>query len=196
MSGEHILIVDDSAQMRDFLADVVLRPEGYAVDVARNGAEGLAFVLANAPDLIITDLAMPDMNGLEMLHGIREHGIRVPAMLMTAEGSEDLAVQALRLGVMDYFVKPFDPEAMLEAVRRVLQASRIGSVPTGVPDQRRLQTLNTLIAVGKSVTSLLDLEQILSRVVEAAVYLSQGEEGVLMLVDEEYRVTGAIRTFF
>ncbi|NLH06916.1 MAG: response regulator [Chloroflexi bacterium] len=185
MSGERILVVDDSAQMRDFMANVVLQGEGYRVDTARNGTEGLAAALASPPDLIITDLSMPDMSGLEMLQALREQGSRVPAILMTAEGSEDLAVQALRLGVMDYFIKPFDPEAMVEAVSRVLQASRIGSVRTGVPDQRRLQALNTLIAVGKSITSLLDVEQILSRVVEAAVYLSEAEEGVLMLVDPE-----------
>lgn len=185
MSGERILVVDDSAQMRDFMSNVVLRAEGYQVDTARNGAEGLAAALAAPPDLIITDLSMPDMNGLEMLQALREQGSRVPAILMTAEGSEDLAVQALRLGVMDYFVKPFDPEAMVEAAARVLQASSIGSVRTGVPDQRRLQALNTLVAVGKSITSLLDIEQILSRVVEAAVYLTQAEEGVLMLVESE-----------
>src|SRR5690606_25531453 len=142
--------------MRDFMANVVLQGEGYRVDTARNGTEGLAAALASPPDLIITDLSMPDMSGLEMLQALREQGSRVPAILMTAEGSEDLAVQALRLGVMDYFIKPFDPEAMVEAVSRVLQASRIGSVRTGVPDQRRLQALNTLIAVGKSITSLLE----------------------------------------
>lgn len=171
--------------MRDFLAEVVLATEGYTVRVARDGREGLEFVLANNPDLVITDLAMPNMTGLEMVAAMREHGSRVPVILMTAEGSEDLAVEALRLGVMDYFVKPFEPEGMLEAVGRVLQASRIGTVRTGVPDQRRLQALNTLMAVGKSITALLDLEQILSRVVEAAVYLSKAEEGVLMLVDPD-----------
>lgn len=171
--------------MRDFLAEVVLATEGYTVRVARDGREGLEFVLANNPDLVITDLAMPNMTGLEMVAAMREHGSRVPVILMTAEGSEDLAVEALRLGVMDYFVKPFEPDGMLEAVGRVLQASRIGTVRTGVPDQRRLQALNTLMAVGKSITALLDLEQILSRVVEAAVYLSKAEEGVLMLVDPD-----------
>lgn len=185
MSGEHILVVDDSAQMRDFMANAILRDEGYRIDLARSGAEGLAAALAKTPDLIITDLSMPEMDGLQMLQALREHGSTVPAILMTAEGSEDLAVQALRVGVMDYFVKPFDPAAMVEAVARVLQASRIGAVRTGVPDQRRLQALNTLVAVGKSITSLLDLEQVLARVVEASVYLTRAEEGVLMLVDPE-----------
>lgn len=185
MTGERILVVDDSAQMREFLADMILRPEGYLVETARNGAEGVAAAMANSPDLIITDLAMPELNGLDMTRNLRESGYRMPVILVTAEGSEDLAVEALRLGVMDYFVKPFDAVDMLEAVGRVLRASSIGRVRAGVPDQRRLQALNTLIAIGKSINSLLDLEKILTRVVEAAVYLSGTEEGVLMLIDPE-----------
>ncbi len=171
--------------MRDFIADTLLRPEGYAVDVARDGAEGVEAALANPPDLIITDLAMPGVSGLEMVSRLRDHNQRMPVILITAEGSEDLAVQALRLGVMDYFVKPFDGDEMLGAVERTLQATRIGRVRAGVPDQRRLQALNTLIAIGKSINSLLDLEMVLSRVVEAAVYLSRTEEGILMLVDPD-----------
>lgn len=185
MTGDRILIVDDSAQMRDFVADVILRPEGYVVDTARDGAEGLASALANSPHLIITDQAMPELTGLEMVQELRQANQQIPVILITAEGSEDVAVDALRLGIMDYFVKPFDPQDLLEAVNRILRATRIGSLRAGVPDQRRLQALNALIAIGKSITALHDLEMILSRVVEAAVYLSRAEEGVLMLVDTE-----------
>ena len=185
MTETRILIVDDSLEMRDFMADVVLSDEEATIDRARNGAEGLQMALEVNPDLIVTDLAMPVMTGLEMLEELRRQGKMMPAILMTAEGSEDIAIRALRAGVMDYFVKPFEPSDLHEAIQRVLSASRIGSLRTGVPDQRRLQTLNTLIAVGKSITSLLDLDEILARVVEASVFLSQAEEGTLMLVDAE-----------
>jgi two-component system NtrC family sensor kinase len=183
VSGERILVVDDSLQMREFLSKTVLEAESYVVAIARNGQEGLESAVANKPALIITDLAMPEMDGLQMLEALRARGLSMPAILMTAEGSEDIAVRALRAGVMDYFVKPFDVTEMGEAVKRVLSATRIGALRTSVPDQRRLQVLNTLIAVGKSVTSLLDLEQVLRRVVEAAVFLTSSEEGTLMLLD-------------
>lgn len=185
MSGERILVVEDGADLREFLAQVLLPAEGYSVRAAHNGVEGLAAALADPPDLLITDQTMPRMRGLDMVEALRREGQRIPVILMTAEGSEALAVQALRLGVMDYFIKPFDPDELLAAVRRVLGASRIGATRVGVPDQRRLQALNTLIAVGKSVTSLLDIEQILARVVEAAVYLARAEEGSLMLIDPQ-----------
>jgi two-component system phosphate regulon sensor histidine kinase PhoR len=141
--------------------------------------------LKDSPALIITDQAMPGLTGLEMIEELRQSGSDIPAILITAEGSEEIASRALRAGVMDYFIKPFDPIELQEAIHRILGATRVGSVRTGVPDQRRLDALNTLIAIGKSVTSLLDLEQILFRVTEAAVYLAGAEEGTLMLVDEE-----------
>ncbi len=185
MTGERILVVDDSARMRDFLANSVLGMEGYIVDVAWDGVEGLASALTNNPDLIITDLAMPEMDGLEMVEELRQNDRQIPVILITGEGSEQIAVRALRAGVMDYFVKPFEEEDLRQAIKRILRSTRVGALRAGIPDQRRLQALNTLIAIGKSVTSLLDLELILSRVVEAAVYLSGAEEGAMMLIDQD-----------
>jgi two-component system phosphate regulon sensor histidine kinase PhoR len=184
VAGEKILVVDDSKQMREFLIQLV-QLEGFEVSTAKDGSEGLSYALKDSPALIITDQAMPGLTGPEMMEGLREAGSEIPAILITAEGSEEIASRALRAGVMDYFIKPFDPIELQEAIHRILGATRVGSVRTGVPDQRRLDALNTLISIGKSVTSLLDLEQILFRVTEAAVYLTGAEEGTLMLVDEE-----------
>jgi two-component system phosphate regulon sensor histidine kinase PhoR len=184
VAGEKILVVDDSKQMREFLIQLV-QLEGFEVSTAKDGSEGLSHALKDSPALIITDQAMPGLTGLAMMEELREAGSEIPAILITAEGSEEIASRALRAGVMDYFIKPFDPIELQEAIHRILGATRVGSVRTGVPDQRRLDALNTLISIGKSVTSLLDLEQILFRVTEAAVYLTGAEEGTLMLVDEE-----------
>jgi two-component system NtrC family sensor kinase len=182
VSGENILVVDDSAQIRNFLVKVVLEPEGYAVTAARNGAEGLTAAFASAPDLIITDFAMTDMTGLEMVREMQKSGQHFPTILITAEGSEDIAVEALRLGIADYFVKPFDPIALREAVRRVLDASRSSGADPAVPGERHPAALSALISIGKAITGLRELDLILDRVVEAAVYLSGTESGALMLV--------------
>lgn len=120
MSGERILVVDDSKEVRDFLADTVLATEGFIVNTARDGKEGLNAALADIPDLIITDQAMPKMTGLEMVGHIRQAGLRIPIILMTAEGSEEISVQAFRAGVNDYFNKPFDPEELLTSVYGIL----------------------------------------------------------------------------
>ncbi|MBN1119695.1 MAG: response regulator [Anaerolineae bacterium] len=167
------------------MSNVVLKPEGYVINMARNGLEGMASVLSYSPDLIVTDYAMPDMNGLKMVDEIRQAGYDTPVILITAEGSENIAVEALRRGIMDYFVKPFDPLDMLESVRRILGAARVGAVPAGIPDQQRLKALNLLLSIGKSITALQDVNQIYNRLLEAAVYLAGAEAGLLMLTDQE-----------
>jgi signal transduction histidine kinase len=120
MPGRRILVVDDSAEVRDFLAETILKPEGYQVDEAKDGQDGFETAIRRRPDLVITDHAMPGLTGLEMFRRMVEAGVGAPAILMTAEGSEEVAIQALRAGVADYFVKPFDPTEMLEAVDRLM----------------------------------------------------------------------------
>jgi signal transduction histidine kinase len=146
VSGERILVVDDSAEVRDFLANTVLSVEGYAVDVARNGKEGLSAILANPPDLVITDHAMPGLTGLEMVQQVRDAGLRTPIILMTAEGSEDLAAHALRMGVSYYFIKPFDAMELQEAVETILRpaattAPSLIDADSGLTGQQALQVL-------------------------------------------------------
>lgn len=120
VNGASILIVDDSAEMRNFLVNMVFGPEGYAVHVARDGLEALDAINSHEPNLIISDIAMPNMDGLELAEVLRQEGKAIPVILMTAEGSESVAVRALRAQVRDYFVKPFDPLELMEAAERIL----------------------------------------------------------------------------
>jgi signal transduction histidine kinase/ActR/RegA family two-component response regulator len=116
----HLLVVDDNDHMREFVARVFSDLGDYRVTTASDGNEGLNQALADLPDLIVTDLAMPGLNGLEMIAALREAGRWVPAIIMTAEGSEQVAVDALRLGVADYFIKPFDAPDLIDAAERIL----------------------------------------------------------------------------
>ena len=123
MSHERILVVDDSDEVRNFLVNGLLKPEGYVIETARDGLEGMEVAVASRPDLIITDHAMPKMNGLEMIAGLRAQGLDTPAILMTAEGSEEIASQAFRVGIRFYFIKPFDPAAMHDAILSIYPAT-------------------------------------------------------------------------
>ena len=125
---------------------------------------------------------------------MRDQSIQIPVIFMTAFGSEDLAVQAFRLGVRDYVIKPFEPQEMARAIDRALTEIRLRRERDQLVAQleeanRRLQQqvqeLNTLYSIGRSVTSRLDLEVVLTRVVEAAVFLTRSEEGLLLLLDPE-----------
>ncbi len=194
MANECVLVVDDSTQNVDFLTDYVLKPNGYQVLVAHNGEEGLRVALDKRPDLILLDNNMPRMTGMEVLDALNEHEANIPVILMTFHGSETLAVQSFRLGVKDYVLKPFQISEMLDAIARALTEARLRRerdelterlVKSNQQLEQRLKELNTLFGIGKSVTSLLDQDKLLSRLVEAAVYLINAEEGSLLLVDDK-----------
>jgi two-component system NtrC family sensor kinase len=189
-----VLIVDDSDEVREIIASLILEPAGYRVLSASNGADGFRLLVETSPDLLILDEQMPGMTGIQVLRAMREQNIQVPVIFMTAFGSEDLAVQAFRLGVRDYVIKPFEPQEMAQAIERALTEVRLRRerdqlvAQLGEANRRlqqQLQELNTLYSIGRSVTSRLDLEVVLPRVVEAAVFLTRAEEGLLLLLDPE-----------
>jgi len=194
MARERVLVIDDSADIRSFLQDMVLGPRGYIVTTATDGQSGLEAALAQKPDLILLDVNMPRMTGLEVLEALRERGFAAPVILMTFYGSENIAVQAFRLGVRDYVRKPFEVEEVLDAIDRALTESRLRYerehlmrelAATNQQLQRRVTELSTLYAIGQAVAAVLDLEKLLKRVVEAAVYLTRADDGGLFLVNRE-----------
>ncbi|MGH2521289.1 MAG: ATP-binding response regulator [Anaerolineales bacterium] len=194
MSAEKILVVDDSSDMRDFIANYVLGPNGYEAFTAHNGAAGIDLARQIRPDLILADMKMPGITGLELAQHLQREALDVPIILITAEGSEELAREALRAGVSDYLIKPFDPQELLKALRRTLDLaharreytrSQAELAATNALLRQRLKELETLISVGRNVTSVLDLDQVLAKVVEAAVSLTGTEEGALLLLDEQ-----------
>ena len=123
-----ILIIEDRRENIVFVANNILKPLGHDVITAMDGQTGLARAQEETPDLIITDLKLPRMNGLEILARLQKRGIFIPTIVMTFHGTEDTAVQALRLGARDYLVKPFSVEEMHAALDRALK-SPAGAAP-------------------------------------------------------------------
>lgn len=194
MAGETVLVIDDRIDNIRFLREYILSPNGYETIDASDGAEGLKIALNTSPDLIISDIMMPKLGGLELLETLRERGVDIPTILMTFHGSEETAVKAFRLGAQNYIIKPFAIDEMLVAVDRALAESRLRDERDELTQtlltvnqqlQSRVEELRFLYGIGRSVTSLQDLEPILNRIVEAAVYLTKSEEGSLMLLDRD-----------
>ena len=194
MAGERILIVDDDAGNVEFLRDSLLNPRGYSTLCATDGAEALRLALAEDPDLILLDVQMPKMDGIEVLEALRSSGRQIPTILITAHGSEHVAMQAFRLGVRDYFPKPFKIAEILEAVDRSLIEARLRREKEELAKRielvnrqlgQRVKELGTLYSISKAVASVLDLDQLLTRVVEASRYVTGAEEASLFLRDEE-----------
>jgi len=102
-----VLVVDDEANLRKVLA-TMLRRTGYEVTVAADGEQGLAEFQKSGADIVITDLVMPKVGGMEILRAVNSSSPDVPVIIITAHGTVDSAVEAIKLGAFDYITKPFD----------------------------------------------------------------------------------------
>jgi class 3 adenylate cyclase/DNA-binding response OmpR family regulator len=193
LAGELILVVDDGRENREFVVEHVLKPNGYQWLVAADGREGFELALQHHPDLILLDLQMPRMNGVKVLQNLAARGVDIPVILMTFHGSEEIAINVFRLGVRDYVKKPYTVDEMLLAIERSLNEVRLRKdkealtervIQAGREMQKRLQELTILYGVGKNVTMLMSMNQLLPRVVDAATQITYAEEGYLYLMEE------------
>src|SRR5579863_9362398 len=119
-----ILVIDDEADIRESL-ETLLCLEGYTVEQAQNGGEGLRRAEVANYDMILLDLMMPDRSGMEVLREIRERDVETPVFMITAYGSVEVAVTALKNGANDYFSKPWDNEKLLIEIDRMIAHSRL-----------------------------------------------------------------------
>ncbi len=124
MADNSILIVDDDNSVRRVL-HMQLAEAGYTVVLAASGSEAHRLIVERPPKLVITDLRMPDMDGIELLSRIKQDEVQTTVIMITAFGSIDTAVQAMRLGAYDYITKPIDYEALLLAVHRAMERQEL-----------------------------------------------------------------------
>ena len=138
-----VLVIDDDASLR-FALEAVLGDAGLGVVTAPSGAAGLQVFESGGADAVLTDLAMPEMDGLEVLTRLRTLDSGVPVIMLTAHGSERAAVAAMKAGAYDYMPKPFDPDEIVLAVRRAIETRSL-----------RLQNalLRTESALGRSIVA-------------------------------------------
>src|SRR5688500_14530042 len=127
-----VLIIEDNTDLAYGLRNN-LEIEGYEVDVAVDGAAGLARAAATRPDLVILDLMLPGLDGYRVLKSLRDRGEQVPVLILTAHGEEADKVRGFRLGADDYVTKPFGLLELMARVAALLRRSR----PT--PDERTRQ---------------------------------------------------------
>jgi len=116
-----ILVVDDEAAMREALKDWLME-DGYDVGMAESGKDAIAMVKEKSWDVILLDLKMPGMDGLETLRHLKGEGVNTEAeiLMMTAYATVDTAVQAMKEGAFDYLVKPFDPEEIELQIKKIV----------------------------------------------------------------------------
>ena len=131
---EQILVVDDEANLRRVLSAQLAR-DGYEVHTAEDGSAALAFLKEHHIDLVITDLRMPRMNGMDLLRATLREDPTMPVVILTAHGTVDNAVEALKTGAFDYITKPFDQDEVRLVVQKALRTRALSSqhaTPTSI----------------------------------------------------------------
>jgi two-component system NtrC family response regulator/two-component system nitrogen regulation response regulator GlnG len=170
-----VLIVDDDHQLRASF-ERLLAAEGYEVRAASSGEAGLAAVREALPDVVVMDVRMPGISGLEALAAMRAIEPRLPVIIMTAHGTTDIAIEATKMGAFDYLLKPFDIPELLKLVDKAVTAGRcmrsqvaVGAEADAVPADEAI--------VGQSL-AMQDLYKAIGRVAPTdATVLIRGESG-------------------
>ncbi|MEZ5292142.1 MAG: sigma-54 dependent transcriptional regulator [Vicinamibacterales bacterium] len=169
-----ILVVDDERSLREMLS-IVLGREGYDVSTAEDVGTALDQIRSGPPpDLLISDLRMPDGSGVDVLRALKERSPGAVGLLLTAFASADTAVEAMRLGAVDYLTKPFDVADLKQRVARYLEAKRLSETQAPPPEGRRGQGF---VLAGRS-RQILDVISLVARVARTdASVLITGESG-------------------
>jgi two-component system response regulator AtoC len=124
MIPKSILIIDDEESFRHMLS-VILKKERYDVETASNGEEGLQRITASPFDQILCDIRMPHMDGMEFLSKVQKMGIDAPIIMMSAYGTVDTAIEAMKLGAYDYISKPFKPDEIILTLKKAEERERL-----------------------------------------------------------------------
>jgi DNA-binding response OmpR family regulator len=152
MTGHSILVVDDEPSIREIVA-LYLERAGFRVSVAGDGPAALRALTAGLPDLVILDIMLPGLDGLEITRRLRSEG-STPVILLTARREEPDRIEGLELGADDYVVKPFSPQELVSRVRAVLRRTQ-GAERPSIPAEREQAILAfeglTIDAAARSV---------------------------------------------
>lgn len=152
-----ILVIDDEEILRNTIGRV-LRKAGYEVALVGDGSEALDLLNDSDCDLVYLDIRLPGMDGLQILKGIRQNNAKMPVILLTAYGSLQTALEALRLGATDYLLKPVDPEVLVARTRTLMEEIAVERRIREIREQVAVlqQELHTLEARGDSDVSEAD----------------------------------------
>lgn len=118
-----LLIVEDEEGLKKVLRDL-LKKTCPRIEVASNGKEALEVIQKGEIDVVVSDLNMPIMNGLELLKNVREAGLEIPFIVLTGYGDKEKAIQALRLGATDFLDKPFDSAEFIQVVKKAAELTQ------------------------------------------------------------------------
>ncbi|MDH5640212.1 MAG: sigma-54 dependent transcriptional regulator [Nitrospira sp.] len=175
MNQIHVLVIDDDPMVRDVLQET-LTQEGYAVSVAANGMEGLQTAKSLPVQIVMTDLQLPDIDGISIIDRLSRLDAKIIAIIMTGFGTIETAVRAMKSGAFDFITKPFDPETVAVVVRKAVELYRLRQenhlLRKAVREQYRLEQL---VGVSEPMRQVMDFVR---KVADSdSTVMIQGESG-------------------
>lgn len=192
-SSERILIVERDPDIIAMIARQALEPLGYKVEIVEDVNSAISRAAQSAPDLVITDLNLPGLNGRDLLVAFNSQGLQIPMIVIAEKGEENKVIQSFRLGASDYLLWPMREGEVVSAVERALKHVREDRArkrldqqlkETNQELQRRVRELTTIFAVGKAVISITDQQVLFDKIVEGMVYVAEADYGWLLLRDD------------
>lgn len=191
---EKILVVDGDADVVSLIADQVLIPLGYQVATAHDGPTALQLMLQMVPDILITALDLPGLSGRDLLTAMHSQGLDTIIIATGPRGAESQSMQAFRLGAKDYLTKPVREAEVVASIDRALGEVRLRRERQQLADklasanqqlEKRVKELTTLASIGKAVTAITSLGQLFTRLLEAGLFVTEGEVGWLLIADDQ-----------
>jgi response regulator RpfG family c-di-GMP phosphodiesterase len=173
-----VLVVDDEKVIREILADF-LSMEGFFVRTAEDGSAALVELSRHHYDLVLSDLKMPNMGGLELLAAISKHAPNVVTVIMTGFGTVETAIDAMKRGAYDYILKPFKVEEVVHTIRRGLEKRKLQT------ENLRLKEALSLYKVSEAIAASLSLDEVMGTVTDAAIHEVDADQAVVLLADGE-----------
>jgi response regulator RpfG family c-di-GMP phosphodiesterase len=174
-----ILVVDDERVIRDILADF-LKEEGYTVNTVEDGQQAIEELHRGSYNLVISDLKMPKMGGLELVQRIAEEGLQVLTVIMTGFGTVETAIEAMKRGAYDYILKPFKVEEVIHIVQRGLDRQRLQH------ENMRLKDALSIYRISEAIATSLSVDKVLDLVLEATLD-TVGADVVSLLLEDPHR---------
>src|SRR5688500_244864 len=174
---KQVLVVDDEPNLRKILAAQLSR-DGYDVLVAEDGEQGLSLLRENHIDLVVTDLKMPKVDGMTLLREAVKENPDLPVVMITAHGTVDTAVEALKLGAFDYLTKPFDKDEVRQIVAKALKTKALSDVEASAASEGEKDVPGARFGIIGESPGLTEVYSVLERVADSpTTVLVTGESG-------------------
>ena len=192
-SNERILLVENDPEICDFIADQTLLAMGYKVQVVHLVTTALQEVNNFSPDIIMTNLQLPDLSGKDLLVALNSQSINTPVIIIAQKGMVEDIDQAFRLGAADILFWPMREAEIIAALERIIEGTRsirkleaLGKKlnKINLELQNRVRELTTISAIGKAVTLITNQEDLFEKLVEGSVYASESDRGWLLLIEK------------